>query len=134
MNEAASSIKGISDAEFEKAAQSEDAEKNTGGNNSENDFNPDDTGTIKQLLDTVKKPETVVRDAWSNSSARRYLINNVDSYREKDEDNNMEDVIEKVYGGATKSKLSPGKFLKENILFSFLIFILLFLIGWKAAG
>jgi hypothetical protein len=90
-------------------------------------------GAIKQLLDTVKKPENVVRDAWSNSSARRYLIDNVDSYRQKDEDQNMEEVIEKIYGDASEDKFSPGKFLKENILFSFLVSIFLFLVGWKAA-
>ena len=125
---------GISDAEFEKEAQPEDTAKSADENDSENDFNADETGTIKQLLDTVKKPETVVRDAWTNSSARRYLIDNVDSYREKDEDQNMEEVIEKMYGGATEGKFSPVKFLKENILFSFLIPILLFLVGWKAAS
>jgi hypothetical protein len=125
---------GISDAEFEKEVQPEDTAKSADENDSENDFNADETGTIKQLLDTVKKPETVVRDAWTNSSARRYLIDNVDSYREKDEDQNMEEVIEKMYGGATEGKFSPVKFLRENILFSFLISILLFLVGWKAAG
>jgi hypothetical protein len=46
----------------------------------------------------------------------------------------MEEVIEKMYGGATEGKFSPVKFLRENILFSFLISILLFLVGWKAAG
>jgi hypothetical protein len=122
---------GVSDAEFEREAHSEDAKNTTDEIISENDFNPEETGAIKQLLDTVKKPENVVRDAWSNSSARRYLIDNVDSYREKDEDQNMED--EKVYGGAAKGRFAPGKFLKENILFSILISIFLFLVGWKAA-
>jgi uncharacterized protein YdcH (DUF465 family) len=125
---------GVSDAEFEKEAHSEEAKNTTDEIISENDFNPEETGAIKQLLDTVKKPENIVRDAWSNSSARRYLIDNVDSYRQKDEDQNMEEVIEKIYGDASEDKFSPGKFLKENILFSFLVSIFLFLVGWKAAG
>jgi len=125
---------GVSDAEFEKEAQSEDIKNATDKDDSENDFDPEETGAIKQLLDTVKKPETVVKDAWSNSSARRFLIDNVDAYREKDEDQNMEEVIEKMYGGATEGKFATGKFLRENILFSILILIFLFLVGWKAAG
>ncbi len=91
-------------------------------------------GPIKSILDTVKKPEKIVRNAWSQSSARKYLIDNVESFRVKDEDHNMESVIEKVYGGAVEKKFSPGKFLKENLLFSFLLFLFLFLAGWKAAG
>ena len=124
---------GVSDTEFEKEAHSEEEDNTIDEIISENDFNPEETGAIKQLLDTVKKPENLVRDAWSNSSARRYLIDNVDSYREKDEDQNMEEAIEKMYGGAAKGRFAPGKFLKENVLFSILISIFLFLVGWKAA-
>ncbi|MCK5359738.1 MAG: hypothetical protein KAJ95_03885, partial [Gammaproteobacteria bacterium] len=125
---------GLTDEEFEEEAKSESDKKKSLEDDFEKEFNADDTGTIKQLLDTVKKPETVVRSAWSNSSARRYLLDNVDSYRAKDEDQNMEDVIEKVYGGKVGGKFTPAKFFKENLLFSFLIFLLIFLIGWKAAG
>ena len=125
---------GISDDEFEEEITAKDADKPSIENDFEKEFNAEDTGAIKQLLDTVKKPETVVRSAWSNSSARRYLLDNVDSYRAKDEDQNMEDAIEKVYGGTIKGKFSPGKFLKENLLFSFLVTLLIFLIGWKGAG
>jgi hypothetical protein len=124
----------LSDADFEKEAHSEGTKKDTDEGDDEDTFNAEDTGAIKQLLDTVKKPETVVRGAWSNSSARRYLLDNVDSYRAKDEDQNMEDVIEKMYGGTIKGDISPGKFLKENLLFSFLILLLIFLVGWKAAN
>ena len=125
---------GIADADFDKDIQH--GSNNTGA--TVDDLEDDDGTTsdspIKSILETVKKPEKVVRTAWSNSSARRYLIDNIDSYREKDEDQNMENVIEKIYGGATESKFSPVKFLKDNILFSFLLSLLIFLIGWKAAG
>ena len=125
---------GQSDEEFDEEAKSESDKKKSLQDDFEEEFNAEDTGTIKQLLDTVKKPETVVRSAWSNISARRYLLENVDSYRAKDEDQNMEDVIEKIYGGKVGGKVAPAKFIKENLLFSFLIILLLFLIGWKAAG
>ena len=46
----------------------------------------------------------------------------------------MEAAFEKIYGGATEKRFDPRKFFKENLLFSFLLFILIFLIGWKAAG
>ena len=124
---------GVSDTEFEKEAHSEEAKNAKNLEANANFKYAAAAGAIKQLLDTVKNPENVVRDAWSNSSARRYLIDNVDSYREKDEDQNMEEAIEKMYGGAAKGRFAPGKFLKENVLFSILISIFLFLVGWKAA-
>ncbi len=119
---------GISDAEFEKEME--------GPSGSKNDENADEDpeNPIKSILETVKKPEKIVRNAWSNSSARRYLIDNVESYRVKDEDQNMEQVIENVYGGTVERKFAPGKFLKENILFSLLLLLFLFLVGWKVAG
>ena len=122
---------GVSDAEFERDMQggSSTAKKNY-------DSEDDESGTdnpIKSILETVKKPESIVRNAWLNSSVRNFLLENVPAYRAKDEDQNMEAAIEKVYGGATEKRIDPKKFFKENLLFSFLIFILIFLIGWKTA-
>jgi hypothetical protein len=122
------------DEDFDKHIQSNSTNAGAIVNDLEDDDRTASDGPIKSILETVKKPEKIVRTAWSNSSARRYLIDNIDSYREKDEDQNMEDVIEKIYGGATEGKFSPLKFLKENILFSFLLSLLIFLIGWKAAS
>ena len=128
---------GKSDAEFDKEILNDETSNNTDYDDSVNVESDDESGNdnpIKSILDTVKKPESFVRSAWTNSSARRFLLNNVDSYRAKDEDLNMEAAIEKVYGGATEKKFDPKKFFKENLLFSFLLFLLVFLIGWKAAG
>ncbi|MFW2441134.1 MAG: hypothetical protein ACN4GR_17385 [Arenicellales bacterium] len=126
----------ISDAEFDKEMQT-DAEGISGSDKGESSDSGTDEGSespIKSILDTVKKPENIVRSAWSNSSARRFLIDNVESFRIKDEEQNMESVIENMYGGVVEKKFAPGKFLRENLLFSSLLFILLFLVGWKAAG
>ena len=125
---------GIADADFDKDIQHDGKNAGATVDDLEDDDGTTSDSPIKSILETVKKPEKIVRTAWSNSSARRYLIDNIDSYREKDEDQNMEEVIEKIYGGATESKFSPVKFLKDNILFSFLLSLLIFLIGWKAAG
>ena len=124
---------GISDAEFDEEMQ---AATTAEGSTEDPEYDEDEhsESPIKSILDTVKKPENIVRNAWSNSSARRFLIDNVESFRVKDEDQNMESVIEKMYGGVVEKKFAPGKFLKENLLFSFLLFIFLFLVGWKAAG
>jgi len=124
---------GISDAEFDKEMQADTTVK---ASIEEPEGNEDEhpEGPIKSILDTVKKPESIVQKAWSDSSARRFLVDNVESFRVKDEERNMENVIEKVYGGAVEKKIAPGKFLKENLLFSFLLFLFLFLVGWKAAG
>ena len=124
---------GISDAEFDKEMLDDTTGEASAGNpDSDDEDNPE--GPIKSILDTVKKPENIVRNAWSNSSARRFLIDNIESFRVKDEDQNMESVVEKMYGGAVEKKFAPGKFLRENLLFSFLLLIFLFLVGWKAAG
>ncbi len=124
---------GISDAEFEEEMQADTAPR-TPTEDPESDDDEHSEGPIKSILDTVKKPENIIRNAWSNSFVRRYLINNIESFRVKDEDQNMESVIEKMYGGATEKKIAPGKFLKDNLLFSFLLFLFLFLVGWKVAG
>lgn len=123
---------GIPDADFNDDGE-QTPEATASAIESDDDQQKDSDGAIKSILDTVQKPEKIVRNAWSNSSARRFLINNVESYRAKDEDQNMESVIEKVYGGAVEKKIAPGKFLKENLLFSFLLFLFLFLVAWKAA-
>ncbi len=123
---------GIPDADFNDEGEQK-PEGTTSTEESDSDQNKDADGTIKTILDTVQKPEKIVRDAWSSSSVRRFLINNVESFRVKDEDQNMESVIEKVYGGTVEKKVAPGKFLKDNLLFSFLLFLFLFLVAWKAA-
>ncbi|MEA1888970.1 MAG: hypothetical protein U9N50_04215 [Pseudomonadota bacterium] len=123
----------IPDAEFDKEMLDSTTDKAPGKSpDNEDEENPE--GPIQSILETVKKPEKVVRNAWTNSSARRFLIDNVESFRVKDEDQNMESVIEKMYGGKVENKFTPGKFLKDNLLFSFLLFLFLFLVGWKVAG
>ncbi len=124
---------GVSDAEFDKEIQADTAGR-VSSKNPKADEDRHSEGPIKSILETVKKPESIVRKAWSDSSTRRYLIDNVESFRAKDEDQNMESVIENVYGGAIEKKIAPGKFLKENLLFSFLLLLFLFLVGWKVAG
>lgn len=123
---------GVSDEEFDQEMEGSKTADNI--NNDSEDHESDTGNPIKSILETVKKPESIVRKAWLNSSARSFLLDNIPSYRAKDEDLNMEAAIEKVYGGATEKRFDPKKFFKENLLFSFLLFILIFLIGWKVAG
>ena len=122
---------GISDAEFEQGIEGGSSTNNTNHDSENDDLETDNP--IKSILETVKKPESIARDAWLNSSVRNFLLENIPSYRAKNEDQNMEAAIEKVYGGATEKRFDPKKFFKENLLFSFLLFILIFLIGWKTA-
>jgi hypothetical protein len=82
-----------------------------------------------KILAIIGGPESMVRRAWKHSSARQYLLKNVDSLRIEDENQRMETVIEQTYGGALEKKFSPGRFIKNNILFSVLVLILLFAIG-----
>ena len=124
---------GVSDEEFDQEIDGSNSADNI-NNDSEDDDESDTDNPIKSILETVKKPESIARNAWLNSSARSFLLDNIPSYRAKDEDLNMEAAIEKVYGGATEKRFDPKKFFKENLLFSFLLFILIFLIGWKVAG
>ena len=128
---------GISDEDFDNEMNAAGEETNTfndSDDDDDDDDNSDNDSPIKSILNTVKKPESIVRNAWLNSSVRRFLIENFDSYRAKDEDQNMEAALEKLYGGVTEKKFDPKKFFRENLLFSFLVFLLIFLIGWKAAG
>ena len=124
---------GVSDEEFDQEIEGINSADNI-NNDSEDDDESDTDNPIKSILETVKKPESIARNAWLNSSARSFLLDNIPSYRAKEEDLNMEVAIEKVYGGATEKRFDPKKFFKENLLFSFLLFILVFLIGWKVAG
>jgi hypothetical protein len=123
---------GVSDADFEQGIEGGSSTNNTNHDSENDDLETDNP--IKSILETVKKPESIARDAWLNSSVRNFLLENIPSYRAKNEDQNMEAAIEKVYGGATEKRFDPKKFFKENLLFSFLLFVLVFLLGWKAAG
>ena len=121
-----------SDEEFERELEADVRGKSTAAENKDSDEQSD--SPIESILSTVKKPENIVRNAWANSSLKRYLLENFETYRVKDEDRNMEDVIEKMYGGASEDGFSIKKFIKDNILFSFLAILFLFLVGWKTAG
>ena len=123
---------GKSDEKFEQDLETD----NEASDSSIEDKNDESTteGPIESILSTVKKPENIIRNAWANSSLKRFLLENFETYRVKDEDNNMENVIEKVYGGAVEDRFKIKKFIKDNVLFSFLALIFMFLVGWKAAG
>jgi hypothetical protein len=123
---------GQSDEDFEQELEADIHGKSAAAENKVSDEQTD--GPIESILSTVKKPENIVRNAWANSSLKRFLLENFETYRVKDEDRNMEDVIEKMYGGASEDGFNIKKFIKDNILFSFLAILFLFLVGWKTAG
>lgn len=76
------------------------------------------------ILQILAKPENAIQKAFHDSNIKQKLLESSEWYRVRDENQRMENELEKVYGGAAKQGISLKRFSRNNLLASFLLILL----------
>ena len=76
------------------------------------------------ILHALAIPENAIKHAYRNSNLREKLLENLDWYRVRVENQQMEEILEKTYGGAAEKGFNPAHFIRSNLLVSLLVVLL----------